>query len=85
MLLMTGPLASAGVSNVPPWLSGSLVAPSVLVAMLSVALLVDFSDWQATLTANMTAVEKRKLNGRTVKLLFAGLFLAWGGGCLWQL
>lgn len=80
MLLMTGTLDITGVSNVPPWLSGSLVAPSVSVAMLSVVLLVDFLDWRATLTANITAVEKRKLNGRTLKLLFAGLFLAWGVG-----
>ena len=80
MLLMTGTLAITGVSNVPPWLGGSLVAPSVWVAMLSVILLVDFLDWRASATANMTAVEKRKLNGRTLKLAFAGLFLAWGVG-----
>ena len=80
MLLMTGTLAITGVSNVPPWLSSSLVAPSVSVAMLSVILLVDSLDWRVGVTANMTVVEKRKLNGRTLKLLFAGLFLAWGVG-----
>ncbi len=80
LFLMTGILSITGVSKVPPWLSGSLVAPVVWTCMLGVLLVVDFFDCRRHLRAKLSPSEKRKQDARHLKLAFAGLFLAWGLG-----
>ena len=80
MILMTGVLSITGVSTVPQWLSSSLVAPIVWTSILGLLLVVDFFDCRIRHHAHLTPSERRKIDGRFLKLLFAGLFLAWGLG-----
>jgi len=80
LLLLTGTLAITGVSNVPPWLSGSLVSPVVWTVMLGLLLVVDFIDCRKRAHADLSLPERRKKDGRSLKLALAGLFFAWGLG-----
>lgn len=80
MLLMTVVLSITGLSNVPAWLSGSLVAPIVWAGMLGLLVIVDLLDCRLRQYADLNLTEKRKQDGRLLKFLFAGLFLAWGLG-----
>jgi leader peptidase (prepilin peptidase)/N-methyltransferase len=80
MLIMTGVLAITGVSQVPEWMTGSIIAPLVSTMMLSLLLIVEFLDCRDRSQAGLTNPERRKRDGVALKLAFAGLFLAWGLG-----
>ena len=80
MLIMTAVLATTGVAHVPVWLSRSIVAPIVWTAMLGILLVVDFLDCRKRSHADLSLVERRKRDGRSLKLAIAGLFFAWGLG-----
>ena len=80
MLIMTGVLAITGVSRVPEWMTGSIIAPIVSTILLGVLLAVEFLDIRARSQAGLTNPERRKRDGIALKLAFVGLFLAWGLG-----
>ncbi len=80
MLIMTGVLAITGVSRVPEWMTGSIIAPIVSTILLGVLLIVEFLDGRTRSYAGLTNPERRKRNGAALKLAFVGLFLAWGLG-----
>jgi leader peptidase (prepilin peptidase)/N-methyltransferase len=80
MLILTGVLAITGVSRVPEWMLGSIIAPIVSTILLGVLLVVEFTDIRVRSHAGLTNPERRKRNGVALKLAFAGLFLAWGLG-----
>ena len=80
MLIMTGVLAITGVSRVPEWMSGSIIAPIVSTILLGVLLVVEFLDVRVRSQAGLTNPERRKRDGVALKLAFVGLFLAWGLG-----
>lgn len=80
MLVMTGVLAITGVSRVPDWMTGSIIAPIVSTIMLGVLLVVEFMDGRVRSHAGLTNHERRKRDGVALKLAFMGLFLAWGLG-----
>ena len=80
MLIMTGVLAITGVSRVPEWMSGSIIAPIVSTILLGVLLVVEFLDVRVRSHAGLTNPERRKRDGVALKLAFVGLFLAWGLG-----
>jgi leader peptidase (prepilin peptidase)/N-methyltransferase len=80
MLIMTGVLAITGVSRVPEWMTGSIIAPIVSTIMLSVLLVVEFMDGRIRSQAGLTNPERRRRDGVALKLAFVGLFLAWGVG-----
>ena len=80
MLIMTGVLAITGVSRVPEWMTGSIIAPIVSTILLGVLLVVEFMDIRARSQAGLTNPERRKRDGVALKLAFVGLFLAWGLG-----
>lgn len=80
MLIMTGVLAITGVSRVPEWMTGSIIAPLVWAIMLIVLLLVEFLDCRIRSQAGLTIPERRKQNGAVLKRAFVGVFLAWGLG-----
>ena len=80
LLLLTGTLAITGVSNVPLWLSGSLVAPIVWTVMLGLLLVVEFFDCRKKYHTGLSVPEKRKKDSTSLKLALAGLFFAWGLG-----
>ena len=80
MLIMTGVLAITGVSRVPEWMSGSIIAPIVSTILLGVLLVVEFLDIRVRSQAGLTNPERRKRDGVALKLAFVGLFLAWGLG-----
>ena len=44
MMIMTGVLAITGVSRVPEWMTGSIIAPIVSTILLGVLLVVEFMD-----------------------------------------
>lgn len=73
-------LAIIGVRYVPGWLSGSIVSPSVWMIMAVVLLITDLLDLRDRARVNLDDVGRRKLDGRLLKLTFAGLFLLWGVG-----
>lgn len=80
MLIMTGVLAITGVSRVPEWMTGSIIAPIVSTILLGVLLIVEFLDGRTRSHAGLTNPERRKRNGAALTLAFVGLFLAWGLG-----
>jgi leader peptidase (prepilin peptidase)/N-methyltransferase len=80
MMAMTGVLAITGVSAVPEWMTGSIIAPLVSTIVLGVLLIVEFLDCRVRSQAGLTIPERRKKGGVTLKLAFLGLFLAWGLG-----
>jgi leader peptidase (prepilin peptidase)/N-methyltransferase len=80
MLVMTGVLAITGVSRVPEWMPGSIIAPIVSTILLCVLLVVEFMDIRARSQAGLTNSERRRRDGVALKLAFVGLFLAWGLG-----
>jgi leader peptidase (prepilin peptidase)/N-methyltransferase len=80
MLIMTGVLAITGVSRVPEWMTGSIIAPIVSTVILVVLLIVEFLDGRVLSQAGLTKPERRKRDGVALKLAFVGLFLAWGLG-----
>lgn len=80
MLIMTGVLAITGVSRVPEWMTGSVIAPIVSAILLVVLLVVEFLDVRVRSYAGRTNPERRKRDGVALKLAFVGLFLAWGLG-----
>jgi leader peptidase (prepilin peptidase)/N-methyltransferase len=80
MLVMTGVLAITGVSRVPEWMTGSIIAPIVSTTLLGLLLIVEFLDGRVRSEAQLTKPERRKRDGVALKLAFAGLFLAWGLG-----
>ncbi len=80
MLVITGVLAITGVSQVPEWMTGSIIAPLVSTVMLSLLLIVEFLDCRVRSQAGLTNPERRKRDGVALKLAFVGLFLAWGLG-----
>jgi leader peptidase (prepilin peptidase)/N-methyltransferase len=80
MLIMTGVLAITGVSRVPEWMTGSIIAPIVSTILLGVLLAVEFIDIRTGSRAGLTNPERRKRDGVALKLAFVGLFLAWGLG-----
>ena len=80
MLIMTGVLAITGVSRVPEWMTGSIIAPTVSTIILVVLLIVEFLDGRVRSEARLTKPERRKRDGVALKLAFVGLFLAWGLG-----
>ena len=80
MLIMTGVLSITGVSRVPEWMTGSIIAPLVSTIMLGVLLIVEFLDCRVRSHAGLENPERRKRDGAALKLAFVGLFLAWGLG-----
>ena len=80
MMIMTGVLAITGVSRVPEWMTGSIIAPIVSTILLGVLLVVEFMDIRTRSQAGLTNPERRKRDGVALKLAFVGLFLAWGLG-----
>ena len=80
MLILTGVLAITGVSRVPEWMTGSIIAPIVSTILLGVLLVVEFLDVRVRSHAGLTNPERRKRDGVALKLAFVGLFLAWGLG-----
>ena len=80
MLIMTGVLAITGVSRVPEWMTGSIIAPIVSTIMLALLLIVEFLDGRARSYVGLTNPERRQRDGVALKLAFVGLFLAWGLG-----
>jgi leader peptidase (prepilin peptidase)/N-methyltransferase len=80
MLIMTGVLSITGVSRVPEWMIGSIIAPIVSTIILVVLLIVEFLDGRVRSEARLTKPERRKRDGVALKLAFLGLFLAWGLG-----
>ena len=80
MLILTGVLAITGVSRVPEWMTGSIIAPIVSTILLGVLLVVEFMDIRVRSQAGLTNPERRKRDGVALKLAFVGLFLAWGLG-----
>jgi leader peptidase (prepilin peptidase)/N-methyltransferase len=80
MMVMTGVLAITGVSRVPEWMTGSIIAPIVSTILLGVLLTVEYMDLRARSRAGLTNPERRKRDGVALKLAFVGLFLAWGLG-----
>ena len=80
MLIMPSILVSTGVAQVPAWLSGSVVAPIVWTVILGLLLVVEFFDCRKRSHARLCLLNRRMSDGRSLKLAFAGLFLAWGLG-----
>lgn len=80
MLILTGVLAITGVSRVPEWMTGSVIAPIVSTIMLALLLVVEFLDVRVRSNAGLTNPARRKQDGVALKLAFVGLFLAWGLG-----
>ena len=80
MLIMTGVLAVTGVSRVPEWMTGSILAPIVSTILLGVLLIVEFLDGRARSQVGLTNPERRKRDGVALKVALVGLFLAWGLG-----
>lgn len=80
MLITTGVLGITGVSRVPEWMTGSIIAPIVWTILLGVLSVVEFMDIRVRSQAGLTSVERRKRDGVALKLAFVGLFLAWGLG-----
>lgn len=80
MLIMTGVLAITGVSRVPEWMTGSIIAPIVSTILLGVLSAVEYLDLRARSRAGLTNPERRRRDGVALKLAFVGLFLAWGLG-----
>jgi leader peptidase (prepilin peptidase)/N-methyltransferase len=80
MLILTGMLAITGVSQIPEWMTGSIIAPIVSTILLGVLLIVEFLDCRVRSQAGLTSPERRKRDGVALKLAFVGLFLAWGLG-----
>ncbi|MFO1003560.1 MAG: hypothetical protein U0936_24770, partial [Planctomycetaceae bacterium] len=60
MLIMTGVLAITGVSRVPEWMTGSIIAPIVSTIMLALLLIVEFLDGRARSYAGLTNPERRR-------------------------
>lgn len=73
-------LAIIGVAHVPLWLSGSIVSPFVWMIMALVLLINDLLDLRNRARVDLDDVGRRKLDGRLLKLTFAGIFLLWGVG-----
>lgn len=80
LLLFTIVLSITGVSGVPSWLGSSLVGPIIWSGMLMVILVVEFFDCRVRRHAVLNVPERRKRDGTSLKLLFAGLIVAWGLG-----
>jgi len=76
-LLAVGALATAGIKNLPAWMSTGAQSPPVWTGLMACICVLDYLDWQLAARSGRSAEENRKVIRLHLLIAIAGLVLAW--------